>query len=170
MQTNLGSHVIEAALEEYRNGKALADRAVAQTGDRAFFAKLDEESNSIALMMKHVAGNLKSRWTDFLTSDGEKSSRDRDSEFEESGDTRAAILESWEEAWRCAFAAIEALAPDDLVRTVTIRGTSLTVARALARNLTHTASHVGQIILLAKHFAGPKWATLSIPRRIVKKA
>ncbi len=170
MERDAGAHLIETVLDQYREGKAQADRALAQTDDRAFFAKLDEESNSIAPVMKHVAGNLKSRWTDFLTSDGEKSTRNRDSEFEDTDQTRAAIVESWEDGWRRALAVIEALTPDDLMRTVSIRGKSHTVVHALARNLTHTASHVGQIILLAKHFAGGGWQTLSIPRRTVKKA
>jgi hypothetical protein len=170
MPTDPGAPFIQVAVDEYRNWKAQADRALAQTDDRAFFTKLDEESNSIALIMKHVAGNLKSRWTDFLTTDGEKATRDRDSEFEETGDTRAAIVESWEDGWRRTFAAIEALAPDDLKRTVTIRGKPHTVTQAVARNLAHTASHVGQIILLAKHFAADRWQTLSIPRRTAKKA
>lgn len=170
MQADPRAHLIEATLGEYRNWKAQADRALAQTDDRAFFATLDEGSNSIALIVKHVAGNLKSRWTDFLTSDGEKLSRDRDSEFEDTGGTREAIVASWEDAWRRALAAIEALTPNDVMRTVTIRGKSHTVVQALARNLAHTASHVGQIVLLAKHFAGGRWQTLSIPRRTAKKA
>jgi hypothetical protein len=112
VQTDPKVHFIEVALEEYRNWKAQADRALAQTDDRAFFAKPDEESNGIAFIMKHVAGSLKSRWTDFLTTDGEKPSRDRDSEFEDTGDTRAAIVESWEDAWRRTFVAVEALTAD----------------------------------------------------------
>jgi Protein of unknown function (DUF1572) len=170
MQNEAAAHFIEMTLREYRHWKTQAERALAQTDDRAFFTRLDGESNSIALVVKHVAGNMKSRWTDFLTTDGEKASRDRDNEFEDTGVTRAAILESWEEGWRRTLVAIEALTADDLMRTVTIAGKSHTVVQAIGRNLTHTASHVGQIVLLAKHFAGSTWQTLSIPRRTVKKA
>ncbi len=170
MEGDAAAHFFEMVLSEYRLWKTQAERALAQIDDRAFFATLDEESNSIAFIVKHVAGNMKSRWTDFLTTDGEKPARDRDSEFEDTGVTRTAILESWEDGWRRTVAAIEALTPGDLMRTVTINGKPHTVVQAIGRNLTHTASHVGQIILLAKHFAGNRWQTLTIPRRTVKKA
>ena len=170
MDVDPRAHVIDVVIDGYRLQKAQVDRALAQTDDRAFFAKMDAEANSIALVMKHVAGNLKSRWTDFLTSDGEKADRGRDDEFEELGETRAAIVQSWEEAWRLTFGALESVAASDLMRTVTIRGEAHTVVQALLRNLTHTAGHVGQIVLLAKHFAGEKWQTLSIPKRRTKSA
>jgi hypothetical protein len=170
VNTDPGAHFLEVTLDEYRKLKAQADKALAQTDDRAFFARLDEESNSIALMMKHVSGNLRSRWTDFLTSDGEKPARNRDGEFEELGETRAAIVESWEAAWRQALAALTALGAGDLMRTVAIRGEAHTVVQALVRNLAHTAAHVGQIVLLAKHFAGEEWQTLSIPKRRARPA
>ncbi|MGH7644543.1 MAG: DUF1572 family protein [Gemmatimonadales bacterium] len=153
------------ALLQLHKLKGLADRAVAQTRDEDFFRTLDAESNSIALIMKHLAGNMRSRWTGFLTSDGEKPHRDRDSEFVvEAGDTRATILERWETGWRLLVAAVTPLTTADLGRTVTIRGEPHTVLEAINRQLTHYASHVGQIILLAKHFAGPAWRSLSIPR------
>ena len=165
MSTDPGGHLLDVIREAYRQLKAQADRAVAQIDDAAVFAKLDDESNSIALVMKHVAGNLRSRWTDFLTTDGEKPTRDRDSEFEELGETRSAIVASWEAGWQAAVAAVESLTPADLMRTVTIRNEPHTIVQALERNLAHTAMHVGQIVLLAKHFAGGRWQTLSIPRR-----
>jgi hypothetical protein len=145
--------------------KSMADRAAAQVDDAAFFAPLAAEENSIALVMKHMAGNLRSRFTDFLTSDGEKPDRNRDAEFERApADSRAAILARWEEGWRILFAALDAIAPGDLTRTVTIRGEPHTVIQALSRQLAHQSQHAGQIVLLAKHAAGARWQTLSIPR------
>ncbi len=146
--------------------KAQADKALAQVNDEQLFATLDPESNSIATIMKHVAGNMRSRWTDFLTTDGEKPDRNRDSEFEsEPGDTRAAITTRWEGGWARFAAAISSLTPADLEKVVTVRSDRHTVVEAVHRQLTHYAAHVGQIVLLAKHFAGPNWQTLSIPRR-----
>lgn len=142
-----------------------AERAAAQVDDAAFFAPLGADENSIALLMKHMAGNLRSRFTDFLTSDGEKPDRDRDAEFEQaSTDSRAAVLGRWTDAWRILFDALDHLGPGDLARTVTIRGEPHTVIQALSRQLVHHAQHAGQIVLLAKHAAGAKWQTLSIPR------
>ncbi len=163
--SDIGDEFLKATIGEYRRFKSLADKALAQTDERAFFARLDEESNSIALVMKHVAGNLKSRWTDFLATDGEKAGRNRDAEFEELGESRAAVVGSWEEGWRCLFTALEGLGTGDLTKTITIRGEAQTVAQAMTRNLAHTCEHVGQVILLAKHFAGSNWQTLSIPKR-----
>ena len=145
--------------------KQQADKALAQTSDADFFATLDSEANSIALIMKHMAGNMRSRWTDFLTTDGEKPDRDRDSEFESaSADTRASITAQWEDGWNCLFAAIAPLLPGDLSRTVHVRGEAHSVLEAITRQTTHYAAHVGQIVLLAKHYAGSRWQTLSIPR------
>ena len=145
--------------------KSMAERAAAQVDDAAFFAPLGAEENGIALLMKHMAGNLRSSFTDFLTSDGEKPDRNRDSEFEQSpADSRAAILARWDEGWRILFATLDAIAPGDLTRTVTIRGEPHTVIQALSRQLTHQSQHAGQIVLLAKHAAGARWKTLSIPR------
>jgi len=159
-------HYLDDSLLQLRKLKAQAEKAVAQIGDAEFFALLDPDANSIALIMKHVAGNMRSRWTEFLTSDGEKPDRDRDSEFEPGpGDTREAILARWEEGWGCVLGAISALRPDDLGRTVTIRSEAHTVVQAINRQVSHYSAHVGQIVLLAKHFAGPRWQTLSMTKR-----
>ena len=145
--------------------KKLADDAMAQVDDAQFFAPLGDEENGIALIVKHMAGNLRSRWTDFLTTDGEKPDRDRDAEFEvHGGDRRAALREAWERGLATFLATLESLTADDLGRSVQIRGEPQTVIRAIDRGVAHAAYHVGQIVLLAKHFAGPDWRTLSIAR------
>ncbi|HEV8117768.1 MAG TPA: DUF1572 family protein [Thermoanaerobaculia bacterium] len=155
----------DEAARQFRGLKKAADRALAQVSDGDFFAALDPESNSIALIVKHLAGNMRSRFTDFLTSDGEKPDRRRDSEFEiEAGDTRESLLARWEEGWKITAAAIEPLTAEDFSKTVPIRGEPHTLLRAINRQLVHYGYHVGQIVYLAKHFAGPKWETLSIPR------
>ena len=142
-----------------------AERAMAQADDDAFFATLDAESNSIAIIAKHVGGNLRSRFTDFLTTDGEKPDRERDAEFESSqGERRADVEARWAEGWRALETTLASLGPADLLRTVSIRGEPLSVVQALSRATAHVAQHVGQIVLLAKHAAGPGWRTLSIPR------
>ena len=162
---NLGRHYLEDAIAELKKYKSFADRAIAQVGDADFFRQLDPESNSIALVMKHIAGNQRSRWTDFLTTDGEKPDRDRDSEIEKSGaDTRESIVARWEAGWRALFEALVPLTDEDLQKTVAIRGEAHTVVQAINRQMTHYASHVGQIVFLAKHLAGERWKTLSIPR------
>ncbi len=161
----LQTDFLSDARREFRRTKSLADRALEQIDDAQFTAVLDRESNSLALIVKHLAGNLRSRWTDFLTTDGEKPDRDRDSEFElVAADTRASLMERWERGWATCIAAIESLAPDDLERIVRIRGEELTVAQAITRQFSHYGYHVGQIALLAKHFAGVNWKTLSVPR------
>ena len=150
---------------EFFKLKKLADDSFAQIDDRAFFHQLDPEANSVALVAKHVTGNLISRWTDFLTTDGEKPNRNRDSEFEKrETDSRDALLARWEEGWATLGKTLDSLGPDDLDSKVTIRGESLTVVQAINRQLTHYSYHVGQIVLLAKHHAGPSWKTLSVPR------
>jgi hypothetical protein len=149
----------------YRQYKTLADRAIAQVSDARLTEMLDPESNSIALIMKHLAGNLKSRWTDFFTTDGEKPDRDRDSEFERPPSSRAELLGLWEAAWRPLFSTLDALTDADLARTVTIRGEAHSVLQAINRNLTHCAYHVGQIVFVAKHFQSDRWQTLTIPKR-----
>jgi hypothetical protein len=156
---------IEDSLEVFRYYKRLADRAMAQVGDEGLFATLDAESNSIAIIIKHMAGNMRSRWTDFLTSDGEKPTRNRDSEFEDPAATREAVMRDWEDGWACLFNALEPLSDDDLQRTVTIRGEAHSVMQAINRQVAHYSNHVGQIVLLAKHFAGPEWQSLTVPRR-----
>ncbi len=159
-------HVLDDCLVQLRKLKAQADKAVGQIDDRQFFELLDADANSVALIVKHVAGNMQSRWTDFLTSDGEKPNRNRDSEFEvEADDTRAAVMARWENGWRILLGTIASLQPGDLGRTVTIRGEPHTVLQAINRQLSHYSAHIGQIVLLAKHFAGANWQTLSIPKR-----
>jgi len=158
-------HYLDDALVQLRKLKTMADKALAQVTEAQLFATLDPESNSLALIMKHVAGNMRSRWTDFLTTDGEKPSRRRDSEFIiEDVDTAAHVFALWEAGWTLVLDAVGALAPSDLQKTVRVRGESHTVLEAINRQLSHYAQHVGQIVLLAKHLAGPNWKTLSIPR------
>jgi hypothetical protein len=149
----------------FNNYKALGDGALAQVGDDDLYTRVDPDANSIAHLVKHVGGNLESRFRDFLTTDGEKPDRDRDAEFELSErPSRAELLGTWTSGWRTTLAAIEALTAADLERTVTIRGEAFLVVEALDRAVTHTAYHVGQITFLAKHFAGPRWKTLSVPK------
>jgi len=158
-------HYLDDAIRQLRKLKAQADQAVAQTSDDHFFSVLDPEANSIALIMKHVAGNMLSRWTDFLTSDGEKPDRNRDQEFETiPADTRTSVTARWEDGWKRLFDAVESLSPGDLMKTVHVRGEAHSVLEAINRQTSHYSAHVGQIVLLAKHHAGPNWRTLSIPR------
>jgi len=148
----------------FNNQKTLADAAFAQVGDEDFFRLIDPDANSIAVIVQHLAGNLRSRFTDFLTSDGEKPTRNRDSEFESPAVARAALLDAWNDAWRVTLDTVRALEPADLERTVYIRSEAFAVLEALNRSATHVAYHVWQIVLLAKHFAGPRWTSLSIPK------
>jgi hypothetical protein len=153
---------LQARFASYRG---LAERAMEQVDDAAFFAPLDGEANAIAVLVKHLAGNFRSRWTDFLTTDGDKPDRHRDTEFElDEVDTRDALMARWAEGWRLLDEAFRTLPPDAATRTVTIRDEPHTVTDALLRALGHTAYHVGQIVLLAKHHAGAEWQSLSIPR------
>jgi uncharacterized protein DUF1572 len=145
--------------------KKLGDRAMAQASDEALFATIDAESNSIAIIVKHLAGNMRSRWTDFLSSDGEKPDRDRDSEFEAPPKTREELLSLWESGWQLAFDALAPLTDADLSRTAYIRTEPHSVMQTIHRQLAHYSYHVGQIVYLAKHFAGPDWSALTIPRR-----
>jgi uncharacterized damage-inducible protein DinB len=149
----------------FRYHKSVADRAIAQIADEELHMLVDGEANSIAIIMKHVAGNLRSRYTDFLTSDGEKPDRNRDSEFEMPEQApRAELLDAWDRAFGLALDTVGALQPDDLARTVYVRKEPFTVVEALNRSVTHTAYHAGQIVLLAKHFAGRNWKTLTIAK------
>jgi hypothetical protein len=161
----LAQHYLDDALKTFRDYKTLAERALAQVSDEDFFDTLDPESNSIAVNMKHMAGNMLSRWTDFLTTDGEKPNRERDMEFVILPDTRKSdLLAYWEKGWQCVFDAIEPLGPDDLLRAVLIRGQQHTVMQAINRQIAHYAYHVGQIVYLAKHFKSTEWQSLSVPR------
>ena len=155
---------LEDARALFRYYKKLADRAMQQVADEQLFITLDEEANSIAIVVKHLAGNMRSRWSDFLTSDGEKPDRNRDAEFADPPETREALLAVWEGGWACLFQALESLADADLGRTVTIRGEAHSVTQAINRQLAHYPYHVGHIVLLAKHFACEKWQSLSVPR------
>lgn len=165
MQHQLTTSYIVDALAVYKQNKSWAEAAIAQISDEHLTTTLDSKSNSIALIMKHIAGNLRSRWTDFLSSDGEKPDRNRDSEFESPPATRSELLEMWERGWHCLFTALESLTDADLTRTIYIRSQPHSVLQAINRNITHSASHVGQIILLAKHFQADRWKTLTLPRR-----
>ncbi|MFQ5675821.1 MAG: DUF1572 family protein [bacterium] len=156
---------LDDALQQLGKYKKLADAALAQIDDKHLFEDVAADGNSIAIIMKHMAGNMRSRWTDFLTSDGEKAERLRDTEFIlEEADTRDAIFERWQNGWDLTLEAISSLRENDLGKTVKIRGEPHTVVEAMNRQLTHYAYHVGQIILLARYFAGKNWRSLSIPR------
>jgi len=155
---------VEDSLTLFRYYKKLAERAMEQVTDEQLLAVLDGEANSIAIVVKHMAGNMRSRWTDFLTTDGEKLDRVRDSEFVDPPATRKALLDVWEGGWARMFGALERLSDSDLGRTVTIRGEAHSVMQAINRQVAHYAHHVGQIVLLAKHFAHDRWQSLSVPR------
>ena len=162
---SVATEYLRVSIDGFHTAKALADKAIEQVTDEQLFVALDAESNSIAVIVKHLAGNLRSRWTDFLTTDGDKPDRHRDSEFEMGANaTRAELLADWEVGWRCAFQALEALTPEDLQKTVYIRGEPHSVVKAIGRQLAHGSYHVGQIVFLAKHFASGSWQTLTIPR------
>jgi hypothetical protein len=158
------TNYITDTLAAFRSYKKMAEKALDQVSDEEFFRAIDPESNPLAVIVKHIGGNLSSRWTDFLTTDGEKPDRLRDSEFVSDEDTRAGLMELWETGWRALFNTLEQLKPGDLDKTVTIRSEEFTVVRAMVRSLAHTASHVGQIIFLAKHLRSTEWKNLSIPR------
>jgi hypothetical protein len=164
METALAQAYLDDTSKLFRRQKTLADRAMAQIDDDAFFALLDPEANSVAVLVKHLAGNMRSRWRDFLTSDGEKPDRNRDSEFViESGQDRAWLSAYWESGWDILLDAIDSLTPDDLGRTVTIRREPHLVLKAIDRQLDHYSYHTGQIVLICKHYA-PVWQSLSIPK------
>ncbi len=151
-------------LDSSLNYKKLAERAMEQVSDKEFFQAIDAEANSIAVVVKHIAGNLYSRWSDFLTTDGEKPDRNRDTEFEMIDDTRESLMAFWESGWQVLLDNIGSLTVDDFSRTITIRGEPHTIVEAINRQLTHYAYHIGQIVLLAKHFKSADWKTLSVPK------
>ncbi len=164
MTDDISDSYLEEARDLFRTYKKMAESAMSQVTGSDLSRQLDDESNSIATIAKHIAGNLRSRWTDFLTSDGEKPDRRRDSEFEVSAVTRDEMMASWEAGWNALFYALDSLSGKDLGRTVYIRGQAHSVLKAIQRSVTHTASHVGQIVFLAKHLCGSNWKTLSIAR------
>ena len=161
----LAQHYLEDLRQQFESRKTVADAAIAQLSDDDLFRTIDPESNSVAIVMRHIAGNLRSRFTDFLTTDGEKPDRYRDTEFEvPAGTARETVEANWENAFRVLRETLASLTPDDLLRDVYIRGERHTVLRALQQAVTHVAMHVGQIVFLAKHLRGSSWRTLSIPR------
>jgi hypothetical protein len=163
--TDLATHYLDEARRQLRGHKRMGEGAMSQLQDQDFFVTLDAEANSVAILVKHLAGNMRSRFTDFLTSDGEKPDRFRDGEFELTRTTtRAEVMDWWEQGWACVFAAIAPLEPGDVMREVTIRGEPHTVLQAINRQIAHYAQHIGQIVFLAKHLRSKEWKTLSIPR------
>jgi len=165
MHANVANHYLDEVRRQFRGHKRLAEGAIAQLKDEELFLALDSESNSIAILVKHLAGNMRSRFTDFLTTDGEKPNRDRDQEFEMNpATTRVDVMRWWEEGWLLVFATIEALTPEDVMRTVAVRGEPLTALQAINRQVAHYAYHTGQIVFLAKHFRSGEWKTLSVVR------
>lgn len=165
MTTDLAAHYLEEASRQLRGHKRMGEAAMSQLRDADFFVTLDPEANSVAILVKHLAGNMRSRFTDFLTSDGEKPDRFRDREFEVGPATsRAEVISWWEEGWGCVFDAIDSLKPEDVMRVVTIRNEPHTVLQAINRQIAHYAQHIGQFVFLAKHFRSSEWKTLSIPR------
>ena len=161
----IASHYLDEIRRQLRGHKRLVEGALAQLKDEDFFVTLDPESNSIAILIKHVTGNMRSRFTDFLTSDGEKPDRHRDQEFELSDKTtRAELMNWWENGWNVVFSALDSLTPDDVMRTIYIRQEPHTVVQALNRAMAHYATHLGQMVFLAKHFRSTEWKTLSVPR------
>lgn len=155
---------LEDSLSLFRYYKKLGEGAIAQVTDEQMLATLDPEMNSIAQIVKHMAGNMRSRWSDFLTSDGEKPDRNRDSEFDEPPATRESLMTMWEVGWKCLFEALEPLGAADIERIVTIRGEAHSVMQAVNRQIAHYAYHIGQIVFLAKHLQHARWKSLSIPR------
>jgi hypothetical protein len=163
MALQLTTSYVEDSIGIFRYYKKLAERAMEQVSDDQLFATLDDEANSIAVIVKHMAGNMQSRWTHFLTSDGEKPGRDRDAEFSNPPATREALLQLWEDGWRCVLGTLESLSDADLGRTITIRGEAHSVMQAINRQVAHYPYHCGQIVFLAKHFCAGHWQILSVP-------
>lgn len=155
---------VEDSIAVFRQYKKLAERAMEQVSDEQLFTALDQEMNSIAIIVKHMAGNMRSRWTDFLTTDGEKPDRDRDSEFVAPPKTREALIAMWNRGWDVVFAALSPLSDADLPRSVAIRGEAHSVMQAINRQVAHYSYHCGQIVFLAKHFAHGSWTSLTVPR------
>jgi hypothetical protein len=167
MAHQLTNSYLKDSIDLFRYYKRLGDRAIEQCPDEGLFATLDAESNSIAILVKHLAGNMRSRWTDFLTRDGEKPDRDRDTEFEDAPKTRTELVAMWERGWKYLFDAMEALTDADMTRTVTIRTEPHSVIQAINRQMAHYLYHVGQIVYVSKHFTVAKtgkWNSLSVPR------
>ena len=166
IKDDVGAEFLRSARSRFEGLKKLGDQSLARLDEADLAKTLDPEGNSVAVLVQHVAGNMRSRWTDFLTTDGEKANRNRDGEFEPGPDaTKAQLLGRWEAGWRCLYDALDALRPEDLTRTVRIRDEALSALDAINRQLTHYGQHVGQIVLLAKHLRWQTWESLSIPRK-----
>lgn len=161
---SIGKSYLESIILEFTKQKGLADKAIAQLGDEELHYQPDPESNSVAVIMRHLAGNMLSRWTDFLTTDGEKPDRNRDSEFEDPSMRRSELLARWESGWKVFMDTLHSLKEDDLLATVRIRGEELTAMQAINRQVSHYGYHTGQIVYLAKHLRSSQWKTLSIPK------
>lgn len=164
MNADIATHYLDEVRRQFNGHKRLAERAIAQLKDEDFFVTLDPESNSIAILVKHLAGNMRSRFTDFLTTDGEKPDRNRDSEFTDPPAARQELMALWEQGWQCIFTALEPLSEQDMHKTITIRGEAHSVMQAINRQIAHYSYHCGQIVLLAKHFKSSEWQCLSVPR------
>ena len=164
MAHQFSTSYVEDSLSLFRYYKKLGEGAMEQVSDEQLFAALDPEMNSIAIIVKHIAGNMRSRWTDFLTSDGEKPDRNRDTEFEQPPSTRVDLLKLWNDGWQRVFSALEPLSDSDLQRSVLIRGEPHSVMQAINRQIAHYGYHCGQIVFLAKHFKADGWKSLSVPR------
>ena len=164
MAHEFSTSYLKDSLSLFRFYKKLAEGAMEQVSDEQLFVALDEEMNSIAIVVKHMAGNMRSRWTDFLTSDGEKPDRNRDGEFVAPPATREELMRLWKQGWDLVFSALEPLSDSDLIRKITIRGEPHSVMQAINRQIAHYAYHCGQIVFLAKHFKAGEWKSLSVPR------
>src|SRR4051812_42547867 len=162
---DLAPHYLEEIDRQFRGHKRMGEGAMVQLSDQQLFVTIDPEANSVAIIIKHLAGNMRSRFTDFLTTDGEKPERHRDQEFEiNERSTRAEVMHWWEAGWACVFSALDGVGPDQVMRTVMIRQEPHTVLQAINRQLAHYAYHIGQIVFLAKHFRSTNWRSLSVPR------
>ena len=169
MNDNLGNHYLENSIREFRKLKDLGDKSFSQIKDEDFFWSPDEESNSIAIIVRHLSGNMISRWTDFLTTDGEKKNRKRDEEFERIFYTdKDDVISRWEKGWNRLFKTLENLNEEDLLKEVKIRKEPHTVVQAINRQLTHYAYHIGQLVFISKHLESSNWKSLSIPRKMLK--
>jgi Protein of unknown function (DUF1572) len=160
----IGRTYLDEARRQFRGYKRMAEDAIAQCSEEELFHTLDPESNSIAILVQHITGNQRSRFTDFLISDGEKPDRNRDQEFEAVVKTREELMRRWDAGWEILFRTLESLTPEDLVKMVTIRSETYSALRAINRQIAHYANHIGQIVFLAKHYRSAQWKTLSIPR------
>jgi hypothetical protein len=164
-QLDFAGEYLQEALLTFKSMKQLADQTMAQLDDPHYYVTLDPQSNSLEILIKHMHGNMISRWKDFLTTDGEKPTRNRDGEFEASHYTREELINLWEAGWAMLFAALQSLTPENLLQTIYIRGEAHTVLNAIQRQISHYGCHVGQIVFLGKHLKHESWHTLSIARR-----